>query len=121
MKRQCIVNFVALVSAVTLWPLYAAAQAQNHNSSRSNRTEGISGGSADIISNGGTGILLEIFDANNVLIPTFETHQTTPSNIFNLASSSFNLPPAALLTGPVTGLWGIDPSSNVTGQTGLSA
>lgn len=119
MKRTLIVTTVLAAGTALLLPAYADA-AQNHNSSRSNRVSGISGGSVDIVSTGGTGLALELFDENGVLIPTTEFHETTPSNSFNLITSAFDLPAVVFSSGPLIGLWGIDPASNVTGQTGAA-
>ena len=117
MKRTLIVTTILAASTALLLPAFADA-AQNHNSSRSNRVSGISGGSVDIVETAGTGLALDLFDENGVLISTTEFHETTPSNSFNLTSSTFDLPAVVFSTGPLIGLWGIDPASNTTGQTG---
>ena len=117
MKRMLTLTTVLLTGAALLLPAQADA-AQNHNSSRSNRAEGISSGSVDIISTGGTGLALNLVDVDGVPIPTTETHETTPSNSFGLTLSQFDLPAVVYSTGPLAGLWGIDPATNQTGQTG---
>lgn len=119
MKRTLVVTTVLAAVTALLLPALAGA-AQNHNSSRSNRIEGISGGSVDIIATGGTGLALDLFDGNGVLLPTTQTHETTPSNLFDLTTSVFDLPAVVLSPGALSGLWGIDPASNTTGQTGSS-
>ncbi|TVQ30953.1 MAG: hypothetical protein EA376_11165 [Phycisphaeraceae bacterium] len=104
----------ALAAAILAPPVVDAAQ--DHKSSRSNRIEGVSGGSVDIISTGGTGLYLLALDDLGVLTSGVDFHQVTPPGFIPPLGAS---PAPTIPYSTVASLMGIDAAGNVLGQSGM--
>ncbi|TVQ30955.1 MAG: hypothetical protein EA376_11175 [Phycisphaeraceae bacterium] len=104
----------ALAAAILASPVVDAAQ--NHNSSRSNKVGGISGGSVDIITTGGTGLYLIGRDDLGVVTSGVDFHQVTPPGFSPPLGPS---PAPTIPYSTVASLMGIDAAGNVLGQSGM--
>jgi len=112
--KHAMTYVIAGMLLTSLASVHADEPAKASNTSQSNRIATITSGIVNMTSYGGTGVSLGAWDAEGIFGIVDATHHVSPESALQI---QFTPSLTTDLTGTLPYVEGIDPQSNITGQT----